>query len=180
MGRCIACGTCAEKCPKKIADEFNEGLNNRKAAYVKYAQAVPLKYVIDRDNCIYFLKGKCRVCEKFCPSHAVDFEQKEQRRIIRTGSILLAPGFTAFDPAKHPAYQYGKNPNVVTGLEFERILSATGPYQGHLHRPSDEGVPEKVAWLQCVGSRDFHRCDNGYCSSVCCMAAVKQAIVAKE
>ena len=180
MGRCIACGACAEKCPKKIPDEFNEGLNNRKAAYVKYAQAVPLKYVIDRDHCIYFQKGKCRACERLCPSHAVDFEQKEQRRIIRTGSILLAPGFTVFDPAKHPAYRYGKNPNVVTSLEFERILSATGPYQGHLHRPSDERVPEKVAWIQCVGSRDLHRCDNGYCSSVCCMAAVKQAIVAKE
>jgi heterodisulfide reductase subunit A2 len=180
MGRCIACGACAEKCPKKIPDEFNEGLNNRKAAYVKYAQAVPLKYVIDRNHCIYFQKGKCRACEKFCPSHAVDFEQKEQRRVIRTGSILLAPGFAVFDPTKHPAYQYGKNPNVVTSLEFERILSATGPYQGHLHRPSDEGIPEKVAWIQCVGSRDLHRCDHGYCSSICCMAAVKQAIVAKE
>jgi heterodisulfide reductase subunit A len=180
MSRCIACGACAEKCPKKIPDEFNEGLNNRKAAYVKYAQAVPLKYVIDRDHCIYFQKGKCRACEKFCPSHAVDFEQKEQRRVIRTGSVLLAPGFAVFDPAKHPAYQYGKNPNVVTSLEFERILSATGPYQGHLHRPSDERIPEKVAWIQCVGSRDLHGCDNGYCSSVCCMAAVKQAIVAKE
>lgn len=178
--RCIACGACAEKCPKKTSDAFNQGLNVRKAVYVKYAQAVPLKYALDRDHCIYFQKGKCRACEKFCPSQAIDFEQKEHRRVIHTGSILLAPGFAVFDPLKHPAYGYGKSSNVVTSLEFERILSATGPYQGHLLRPSDQRVPEKVAWIQCVGSRELHGCDNGYCSSICCMAAVKQAIVAKE
>ena len=169
MSRCIACGTCAEKCPRKVEDEYNERLNTRRAIYVKYAQAVPLKYVIDKENCIYFLKGKCRACEKFCPAQAIDFEQKEQRRVIHTGSIILAPGFAVFDPARLPAYGYGRLPNVVTSLEFERILSATGPYRGHLRRRSDEKVPRKIAWLQCVGSRDLHRCGNGHCSSVCCM-----------
>ena len=178
--RCIACGACAEKCPRKVKDEYNAGLGTRKAAYVKYAQAVPLKYAIDPAGCIYFQKGKCRACEKFCPAQAIDFEQTERRRVIHSGSIILAPGFAVFDPANHPAYRYGKHPNVLTSLEFERVLSATGPYQGHLRRPSDDRAPKKIAWLQCIGSRELHACDHPYCSSVCCMYAVKQAVVAKE
>jgi heterodisulfide reductase subunit A2 len=110
MTRCIACGACAEKCPRKVEDEYNAGLSTRKAAYVKYAQAVPLKYAIDPVNCIYFQKGKCRACEKLCPAQAIDFKQTEQRRSIRTGSIILAPGFAVFDPARNPAYRYGKHP----------------------------------------------------------------------
>jgi len=178
--RCIACGACAEKCPRKVEDGYNAGLSTRRAIYVKYAQAVPLKYAIDPADCIYFRKGKCRACEKFCPAQAIDFSQTEQKRLIRTGAVILAPGFAAFDPERHSAYQYRKHPNVLTSLEFERVLSATGPYQGHLRRPSDEKVPKKIAWLQCIGSRELHACDHPYCSSVCCMAAVKQAIVAKE
>ncbi len=96
MDRCIACGTCAEKCPRKVDDPFNENLIKRKAVYVKYAQAVPLKYAIDRDNCIYFQKGKCRACEKFCPSDAIDFEEREEKLTIHAGAIVLAPGFTPF------------------------------------------------------------------------------------
>ena len=180
MDRCIACGTCAEKCPRKVDDPFNENLIKRKAVYVEYAQAVPLKYAIDRDNCIYFQKGKCRACEKFCPSDAINFEEKEEKLTIHAGAIVLAPGFTPFDPGKYLTYNYAKHPDVVTSMEFERILSATGPYQGHLQRPSDLKEPRKIAWLQCVGSRDVHQCDHGYCSSVCCMYAIKEAIVAKE
>ena len=180
MDRCIACGTCAEKCPKKVDDPFNENLIKRKAVYVKYAQAVPLKYAIDEDNCIYFQKGKCRACEKFCPSDAIDFEETEEKLTIHAGAIVLAPGFTPFDPGKYLAYNYAKNPDVITSMEFERIISATGPYQGHLQRPSDRKEPRKIAWIQCVGSRDVHQCDHGYCSSVCCMYAIKEAIVAKE
>jgi heterodisulfide reductase subunit A2 len=180
MDRCIACGTCAEKCPRKVDDPFNENLIKRKAVYVEYAQAVPLKYAIDRDNCIYFQKGKCRACEKFCPSDAINFEEKEEKLTIHAGAIVLAPGFTPFDPGKYLTYNYANHPDVVTSMEFERILSATGPYQGHLQRPSDLKEPRKIAWLQCVGSRDVHQCDHGYCSSVCCMYAIKEAIVAKE
>jgi heterodisulfide reductase subunit A2 len=180
MARCIACGACAEKCPRKVEDEYNLGLSSRKAAYVAYAQAVPLKYAIDAANCIYFAKGKCRACEKVCPAQAVDFKQTQQRRVIRTGSIVLAPGTGTFDPSHLDAYGYGRFPNVVTGMEFERILSATGPFQGHLRRPSDHTTPRKIAWLQCIGSRDPHRARNAYCSSVCCMYAVKEAVVAKE
>ncbi len=180
MDKCIACGLCAEKCPKKVDDLYNENLIKRKAAYVEYAQAVPLKYAIDKDNCIYFKKGKCRACEKFCPTDAINLEEKEEELSIHAGAIILAPGFTAFDPSEYLTYKYAKHPNVVTSFEFERILSATGPFQGHLVRPSDHKEPKKIAWLQCIGSRDINQCDTGYCSSVCCMYAIKEAVVAKE
>jgi len=180
MAKCIACGDCAAKCPKKVANEYNENLDKRKATYVQYAQAVPLKYVIDSENCIFFAKGKCRACEKFCPTGAVDFEQKPVERSLNVGSVILAPGFEAFDPTIFSAYLYANHPNVVTALEFERILAASGPTMGHLLRPGDNTEPKKIAFMQCVGSRDLNKCDNGYCSSVCCMYAVKEATIAKE
>lgn len=161
-------------------DEYNQNLGKRKAIYVPYQQAVPLKYVIDKENCIYFLKGKCRACEKFCPTDAVNLEDKEEKIALRVGSVIFTPGFQTFDPRRYETYHYANLPNVITSLEFERILSSTGPYRGHLQRPSDGREPKKIAWLQCVGSRDLNRCDNGYCSSVCCMAAVKEAVVAQE
>ncbi len=180
VDKCIACGTCGEKCPRKVADEYNTGLINRKAAYISYPQAVPLKYLIDKEHCIYFEKGKCRACEKFCPADAVDFDQKEREITIDVGAIILASGFQPYNPAINDTYQYGRFPNVVTSLEFERILSASGPYQGHLVRPSDENEPRKIAWIQCVGSRNIHVGDKGYCSGVCCTYAIKQSMVAKE
>ena len=180
MDKCIACGTCAEKCPKKVEDQYNAGLMKRKAIYVPYSQTVPLKYAIDKDNCIYFQKGKCRACEKFCPAGAINFEDTEKELDLKVGSVIMAPGFTSFDPSSQDTYGYAALPNVVTSLEFERILSATGPFMGHLSRPSDKSEPKKIAWFQCVGSRDMNRCDNGYCSSVCCMYAVKQTLIAKE
>ena len=179
--KCIACGICAQKCPKKVPDEFNQGLGDRKSAYVLYPQAVPLKYAIDQDTCIYFKKsGKCKACEKFCPAGAVDFSQKGQVRKVNVGAVILASGFSPYDPKQYHGYQYATMPNVVTSLEFERILSASGPFQGHLVRPSDHQEPKKIAWLQCVGSRDLNHCDNSYCSAVCCMYAIKQAVIAKE
>ena len=180
MEKCIACGLCAEKCPKKVQDDYNEGMGFRKAAHVKYAQAVPLKYVIDEGNCIYFLKGKCRACEKFCPNQAVNFEEKPKDLTLQVGSIILSAGFKCYDPTLYEAYSYSKMPNVVTAMEFERLLSASGPFMGHLVRPSDEMEPKKIAWLQCVGSRDVNHCDHGYCSAVCCMYAIKESIIAKE
>jgi len=181
MDKCIACGVCAEKCPKKVSDEFNMGLGMRKAAYLGYAQAVPPKYVIDKATCLYFLKGgKCKACEKFCPTGAVDFSQADQERDIEVGAVILALGFKPYDPTKYSAYHYANFPNVITGMEFERILAAAGPFQGHMVRPSDHKEPTKIAWLQCVGSRDLNHCDNSYCSAVCCMYAIKEAIIAKE
>ena len=180
MEKCIACGTCAEKCPKKVDDPYDQSLGKRKAVYVEYAQAVPLKYVIDKENCIYFQKGKCRACEKFCPTKAINFDDKEERLNLHVGAIILAPGFTPYDPDKDDTFKHSKFANVVTSMEFERILSATGPYGGHLQRLSDKKELKKIAWLQCVGSRDVHRAAHGYCSSVCCMYAIKEAVIAKE
>jgi heterodisulfide reductase subunit A2 len=180
MEKCIACGACAEKCPKKVDDAYNQNLIKRKAIYVEYPQAVPLKYAIDKDHCIFFLKGKCRACEKLCPSKAINFEDKEERLNLKVGAVILAPGFHPYNPAKDDTFKYTRLPNVVTSMEFERILSATGPSQGHIRRPSDQKSPKKIAWLQCVGSRDVHRAAHGYCSSVCCMYAIKEAVIAKE
>ncbi len=178
--KCIACGLCAEKCPKKVPNAFNAGINTRKAAYIIYGQTVPLKYAIDGDHCLYIQKGKCRACEKFCPAGAINFADKEELFDVKVGSIVLAPGFAAFDPSVLPSYDYAGIPDVVTSLEYERILSSSGPYQGHLARPSDRAEPGKIAWLQCVGSRSMSNCDNGYCSSVCCMYAIKQAVMSAE
>ncbi len=178
---CIACGLCAEKCPKKVVDRYNMGLVKRKSAYVEYAQAVPLKYCIDGDTCIYIQKGKCGACKKLCPTGAVDFDQEDSIETINVGSVVLAPGFTPFDPSKFDNYQYANLPNVITSMEFERILSASGPTMGHITRQSkDKREPKKIAWFQCVGSRDMNKCDNSHCSSVCCMYAIKEAVIAKE
>jgi len=180
MEKCIACGLCAEKCPKKVPSEFDQGMGMRKAAYIQYGQAVPLKYAIDADNCIYFKNGKCKACEKFCPTGAVNFADEAKTVDVQVGAVVLTPGFKAFDPSVFDNYAYSQIPDVVTSLEYERLLSASGPCMGHLVRPSDKTEPKKIAWLQCVGSRGINKCDNGFCSSVCCMYAIKQAVVTKE
>ncbi len=178
--KCIACGLCAEKCPKKVDDEYNEKVSQRKAIYIPYAQAVPQKYAIDRDNCIYFKNGKCRACEKFCPAGAVNFEEKPQTLTLNVGALVLAPGFTTFDPTGIRTWGYGAFENVITSMEVERYLSASGPTEGHLIRPSDKKEVKKIAFIQCVGSRDLNKSQNGYCSSVCCTYAIKQAMIAKD
>ncbi len=180
MEKCIACGDCAAKCPTKVPDEHNEGLGPRKAIYVKYSQAVPLKYVIDKEHCrILGLGKKCGICEKKCLKGAINFEDKEKDVEVKAGSIILAPGFKPYDARVREELGLGRWKNVVSGLQFERILSPSGPFMGHVKRPYDEGHPKKVAWIQCVGSRDPHNA-NPWCSSVCCMYATKQAVIAKE
>jgi len=178
--KCVACGKCAEKCPKKVVNTYDGGLTQRKAIYLKYAQAVPLKYTIDPEACIYLTRGKCRACEKVCLTGAILFDEPATEMTLRVGAIVLAPGTEAYDPGTHDAFGYRKHANIVTSLEFERILSASGPFAGHLLRPSDGKPPGKIAWLQCIGSRDEHIGAKGYCSAVCCTYAVKQAILTKE
>ena len=178
--KCIACGECARKCPKKTADEYNQGISRRKAIYVQYPQAVPLKYQIDPATCIKLTRGKCGACEKICPAGAIRFDDTETRVTVRVGSLVLAPGFQSFDPSGIRTWGYGMLPNVVTAMELERYLSASGPTEGHLVRPSDGREVKKVAFLQCVGSRDLNKCSHGYCSSVCCMYALKQATMALD
>ncbi len=180
MDKCIACGECTAKCPKKVPDGHNEGIDKRKAIYVKYSQAVPLKYAIDAEHCIKLTKDKCGNCAKVCPTGAINYEDKPETVNLQVGAIVAAPGFKAYDPAAYDTYSYSKFKNVVTSLEFERILSASGPNLGHVVRPSDHAEPKKVAWLQCVGSRDVHDGAKSYCSGVCCTYAVKEAALAQD
>ncbi len=180
MAKCIACGLCAEKCPTKIDNEYDAGLAKRKSIHVKYAQAVPLKYTIDPANCIFLTKGRCKVCEKLCPAKAVNFEDKERELTFQVGAIILSTGCEVYDPKVYDVYGYQRSPNIVTSLEFERMLSASGPLGGHLVRSSDKKEPKKIAWIQCVGSRDMHEGAKAYCSAVCCTYAIKEALVAKE
>ena len=180
MDKCIACGACSEKCPKKVPDSFNMGLNSRKAVYIKYGQSIPLKYAIDPQSCIYLTRGKCRACEKFCPTGAINFDDTEKIVNLQVGSVILAPGYKPFDPTGWDFYGFGKIADVVTSLQYERLLSASGPCMGHLVRPSDQREPRRIAWIQCVGSRNTNRCNNGYCSSVCCMYAIKQTLITAE
>lgn len=183
--KCVGCGSCAEVCPTKVPDLFNEGLNNKKAISVKYEQTVPLVYSIDDEKCLYLTRGKpngknlCRLCEKACESHAINFDDEPKELNLNVGAVILSPGFDEFNPAELSNYGYGKYKNIVTSIEFERIMSASGPFEGNIVRPSDSKEPKKIAWIQCVGSRDT-QCGNGYCSSVCCTYAIKEAIIAKE
>ena len=177
--RCVACNICAEKCPQKVSDPFNLNLDQRKAIYIPYPQAVPLVYTIDKEHCTYFRKGKCRICQEVCKNKAVIYDQQDEIVTVKTGALILAGGFEPFDAHRKGEYGYGQWPNVITSLEYERILSAAGPFQGHIQRLSDGQMPRRIAWIQCVGSRDSHM-GNDYCSAVCCMSATKQAMITKE
>lgn len=177
--KCTGCGICEEKCPKKITSEYEQGLTVRKAIYALFPQALPNTRVIDKENCIYFSKGRCRACEKFCTAQAINWDDTEKDYELNVGAIIIASGLELYDPGKQQEFGFGRWPNVVTSIQFERILSASGPYQGSVKRPGDKKHPKKIAWIQCVGSRDFNNA-NPWCSSVCCMYATKQAIIAKE
>jgi heterodisulfide reductase subunit A len=189
---CMGCGACAFICPTSaikpedfcargisgLPSEFDLGLGPRPVVSVAFPQAVPNTPSIDKEHCVYFQTGKCRTCEAMCDAKAIDFEQEEKELTLDVGAVIVAPGYDRYYPDNRLEYNYQRFANVVTAPEFERMLSASGPYQGHLIRPSDHKEPERIAFLQCVGSRDLE-C-NQYCSAVCCMHATKEAIVAKE
>ena len=173
--KCTGCGVCAEHCPIEGSNAFDRELAPAKAIYVPFPQAVPLVYTIDRGLCI-----GCGVCEKFCEAKAISYsEQPDKEEVIEVGSIILSPGYDIYDASKKREYGHGLFANVLTNIEFERMLSASGPTEGHVIRPSDGDVPKKIAFIQCVGSRDAQT-SNTYCSSYCCMASLKQAVIGKE
>jgi len=176
-GKCIGCLICQEKCPWTTLSEFDAGISKRKAIYTPFAQAVPNIPVIDTEHCVYFLKGTCRACEKFCDADAINFEQSELIFELDIGNIIIATGFDTFDASSIPQYGYGRYPNVFTSLEFERLCSPTGPTEGHIVL-ADGRQPDSVAIVHCVGSRDKNY--NEYCSRVCCMYALKYAHLLKE
>ena len=176
--KCTGCGLCMEKCPsKKAYDEYNEGLGFTTAISIPFPQAVPKKARINPEYCRQFIKGKCGVCAKICPANAIDYEMQDKIVTEHVGAIILATGFDVFNARLKEEYGYGRYDNVVTSIEFERMLSATGPYGSVVKRASDGEIPKKIAFIQCVGSRDVN---NDYCSSVCCMYATKEAIIVKE
>ncbi|HPP40664.1 MAG TPA: CoB--CoM heterodisulfide reductase iron-sulfur subunit A family protein, partial [Candidatus Kapabacteria bacterium] len=177
---CTGCGLCIEKCPiKKIPDEFNAGLGNRAAIYVPFPQAVPNKPVIDRNNCTYFLKGKCGLCKKVCPADAIHYEQEDELIKVDVGAIVAATGFDIKHSDFFPEYGYGKYPDVIDGLQFERLASASGPTLGVLKRPSDGKEPESIVFIACAGSRDPAK-GIPYCSKICCMYTAKHAMLFKH
>ncbi|CAG1007196.1 MAG: FAD-dependent oxidoreductase [Candidatus Methanoperedens sp.] len=176
--KCTGCGSCTEKCPSKVPDEYNAGMSKRKSIYIPFAQAIPRVATIDAAHCLYLTKGKCGVCKKVCGPKAVDYEQKDKEIELNVGSVILATGFKPFDPSILKNYRFD-HPDVITSLQFERLLSASGPTQGHVTKQSDGKVPKNIAFIQCVGSRN-PRIDRKHCSSVCCMYATKESIIAKE
>jgi len=175
--KCTGCGQCEQKCPLSVPSEFDCGLGKRKAIYRPFPQAVPGTPVIDREHCLYFTKGVCKVCVKFCPKGAIDFEQKEKFVEVPVGSAILATGFDVFDGARIKEYGYGRLPNVITSLEFERLTHASGPTGGNVVLKNGK-TPESVAIIHCVGSRDHNY--NEYCSRVCCMYSLKTAHLVRE
>jgi heterodisulfide reductase subunit A2 len=177
--KCNGCGLCQQKCPSKSPSEFDRAMGLGKAIYTLSPQAVPNKPVINPSNCRYFKEGKCRVCEKVCPVGAIDYEQKDRYVEERVGAIITAVGFDLIPKERFGEYGYGEIPDVIDGLAFERINSASGPTTGEIRRPSDGKIPKEVVFIQCTGSRDPERY-MPYCSRVCCMYTAKHARLYKH
>ncbi len=178
--KCTGCSTCVQYCPVKIPDPFNRNMSMNKAIHIYFSQAVPLITYVDKETCLYFQDEKCNICVGACKNEAIDLHQEPEKLEIEVGAIILSPGYEVFDPGLRNDYGYGKFKNVVTGLDFERLLCATGPYEGEILRPSDHKHPRRIAWIQCVGSRRVTPGDNTYCSGVCCAYTQKQVILAKD
>jgi heterodisulfide reductase subunit A len=188
---CWVCGACDFICPtrksistdssninpKIIPDAYNTNLNDRPSIYQMYPQMIPNVPIIDKSTCIHLGYDRCGICDEICDANAINYEDSDKKLEIDVGAVVLAPGYEVYQAQAAGEFGYGRYPNVITSLEFERILSATGPYQGHILRPFDTVVPKKIAFIQCVGSRDTERM---YCSSICCMYATKEAVIAKE
>src|SRR5512133_3494645 len=177
---CTGCGLCTTKCPqKKIPSEFEQGMGMRPAIYVPFPQAVPNKPVIDKEHCTYYIKGKCKVCEIVCPTKAIRFDQPDEILDLEIGAIVIATGFDIKHADFFPEYGYGKYKDIIDGLQFERLASASGPTSGEIRRPSDGQVPKNIVFLACAGSRDPAK-GIEYCSKICCMYTAKHAMLYKH
>jgi heterodisulfide reductase subunit A2 len=177
--KCTGCTTCVEYCPVEYPDRFNQEISKNKAVHVYFSQAIPLVAYID-ESCLYLKEKKCRICEAVCQNEAIDLGQKPEKVDINVGAIILSAGIEPFDPKVKDEYGYGTMQNVVTSMDYERLLSSTGPYEGKVLRASDKKHPKKIAWIQCVGSRRVTPGDNSYCSGVCCTYTQKQVILTKD
>jgi len=177
--RCTGCTTCVEYCPVNYPDPFNQDISQNKAVHIYFSQAIPLVTYID-ESCLYLKEKKCRICEGVCQADAIDFNQMPEKAEINVAAIILSPGLEPYDPTSSKEYRYGEFANVVTSMDYERLLCATGPYQGEVLRASDQKHPHKIAWIQCVGSRQMIPGGNSYCSAVCCTYTQKQVILTKD
>jgi len=176
---CTGCTTCVEYCPVQYPDQFNQEISMNKAVHVYFSQAIPLVTYID-ENCLFLKEQKCDICRGVCKNNAIDFNQTAEKVEVNVGAIILSSGIEPFDPKVKDEYCYGKMQNVVTSMDYERLLSSTGPYEGEVLRTSDKKHPKKIAWIQCVGSRRVTEGDNSYCSGVCCTYTQKQVILTKD
>ncbi|MFX0187386.1 MAG: FAD-dependent oxidoreductase [Candidatus Hodarchaeota archaeon] len=177
--KCTGCGACVEKCPmKKIPSEFEEGMGNRKAIYIPFPQAVPRKATIDPEKCLYLTKNACQLCEKECEAGAIVWDMKDEVVEYNVASIIIATGIDILDPSVLTRYHYDEYPNVITSMQYERLLSASGPTEGELLRPSDQKHAHEIAFIGCVGSRNESLCS--YCSKFCCMYMAKEGVVTRE
>ena len=180
LDKCTGCTTCAEYCPINYPDPFNQEISQNKAVHIYFSQAIPLVAYID-ESCLYLKEKKCRICEGVCKNDAIDFSQEAEKQEISVGAIILSSGLEPFDPKAREDYRYGEFQNVVTSMDYERLLSSTGAYSGEIRRSSDLKHPRKVAWIQCVGSRQINPPGgNSYCSAVCCTYTQKQVILTKD
>ncbi len=179
--KCTGCGLCTEKCPqKKVPNEFNLGLDNRRAIYIPFAQAVPKIATIDASYCTMLKTGKCGVCSKVCTAGAIDYKQKDSFVEEDYGAIVVATGFEPIKLDRYDEFAYSQSPDVVTSLEFERLMNAAGPTGGTLLRPSDGQHPHTIVFVQCVGSRCDDSRGKSYCSKICCMYTAKHAMLCRE
>jgi heterodisulfide reductase subunit A len=176
---CTGCGVCQEKCPWRIPADFERGMGKRKVIYTLSPQAVPNKPVIDRSQCAFFQRNTCRACEKFCPAGAIDFTQEDEIVTVEAAAIIVAVGYDLYPKEFLGEYGAGKLPDVLDGMQFERLLAASGPTAGQVKRPSDGATPKSIAFIQCAGSRDPEHCVS-YCSKVCCMVTAKHVLMYKH
>ncbi len=181
IAKCTGCGECSLKCPsKKTPSEFDRGLKTRSAIYIPFAQAVPNVPVIDREHCLKFQTGKCGICQKICPSKAIDYTQEDEIITEKYGAIVVATGFDIINLDKYDEYAYSQSKDVITSLELERLMNAAGPTKGHLERVSDGKPPKEIVFIQCVGSRCADERGKSYCSKICCMYTAKHAMMIRE
>ena len=176
---CNSCGECAVVCPVIVPDEYQQGLSSRKAIYLAFPQAVPASYTLNADDCLGSNPIACGRCKEVCEKECIDFDRTADIFDYEVGSVILATGMEVYDPRENDEYGYTRFPNVITSMEFERLICAGGPTDGHFVRPSDQETPMRIGFIQCVGSRSV---DPGkkYCSNICCMNTVKQTLLLSE
>ncbi len=176
---CTACGDCVLDCPVSVPDEYQQGLSSRKAIYIQLPQAVPSAYLIDMDNCLGNNPIACGKCQEACEKKCINFDMQDEIIDLEVGTIIVSTGMDVYDPTEMDEFGYRSYENVISSMEFERLICAGGPTEGHFVRPTDHQRPKKIAFIQCVGSRSANR-GNPYCSNICCMNTIKDTLLLKD